>query len=429
MIELAEIFRRYGPRYRAQFGDRLLPSHRHAMWAIEHCRTEALGGHVYHCPDCDASVYLYHSCRNRHCPKCQHEHAQRWLAQQGDLRLPVPYFMLTFTLPSQLRPVARSQQSLIYHLLFRASAEAAQHLAHDPRFVGGQLGLVGVLHTWARDLSYHPHVHYLVPAGGVADDGQTWLPARPDFLVPVKALSQLFRAKFRDTLRKTECFSSSPPAVWEQDWVVHCQPVGNGLTAFKYLAPYIFRVAISNRRLVKVEDDHVTFRYRASDTGETKFCTLPAEKFIHRFLQHVLPRSFVKVRYYGLFSPAHRPQLTALRQQLGAAPAESPPPAAEPNTSEAPLTEPPRLITVAETRTFEVPSTGSLLPTPATGPNPLDAPPTEAPLPPAPAADPDTLSNFSSPSVTVTPHRVRCPACGHLMQRQATLPPHGRSPP
>jgi hypothetical protein len=262
----------------------------------------------------------------------------------------------------------------------------------------------------------------------LADDGQTWLSSQPDFLVPVKALSPLFRAKFRDALHKTEYFSSVSPAVWQQDWVVHCQPVGNGLTAFKYLAPYIFRVAISNRRLVKVEDDQVTFRYRASGTGETKFCTLPVDKFIHRFLQHVLPRSFVKVRYYGLFSPGHRPQLTALRHQLGAPSAEPSPPTAVPNTSEAPLTEPPQLTAVAETGAFEAPPTESLLSSPAADANTFDAPPAE-PLPPTPAADPDTPSNLASPSVTVTPHHVRCPACGQLMQRQATLPPQGRSPP
>ncbi len=428
MIELAEIFRRYGPAYRAKFGHAMPPSHLQVMRAIEQCRTPALGGHVYTCPDCSETQYLYHSCRNRHCPKCQHENAQRWLERQFDLQLPVPYFMLTFTLPGELRPFARSHQQDVYDALFRASAEAAQHLARDSRFVGGQIGLVGVLHTWARDLSYHPHVHYLVPAGGLADDGQTWLPASPDFLFPVQALSQLFRAKFRDALRTTECFASVPSAVWEPDWVVHCLPVGNGLTAFKYLAPYIFRVAISNRRIVKVEDDQVTFRYRTSGMGETKFCTLPAEKFIHRFLQHVLPRSFVKVRYYGLFSPGHRQQLATVRQLLGAPPAQPPPPVAHPNTSEAPLTEPPLLATVAETRTLEVPATGLLRLAPAADAHTLDGLPTGLLLP-ASAADPDTPSSLSLPSVMVTPHRVRCPACGQLMQRHSILPPHGRSPP
>ena len=189
MIELADIFRTYGPAYRAKFGDRMPLSHLRAMRAIERCRTPALGGHVYTCPDCGETQYVYHSCRNRHCPKCQYENAQRWLEQQYELQLPVPYFLLTFTLPSQLRPFARSHQKLVYDLLFRASAEAAQALARDPRFVGSTLGLVGALHTWARDLSYHPHVHYLVPAGGLAEDGQTWRPARKNFLLPVKALS------------------------------------------------------------------------------------------------------------------------------------------------------------------------------------------------------------------------------------------------
>ena len=428
MIELAEIFRRYGPAYRAKFGGRMPPSHTQVMRAIEQCRTPALGGHVYTCPDCNATQYLYHSCRNRHCPKCQHENAQRWLARQLDLQLPVPYFMLTFTLPGELRPFARSQQQLVYDALFRASAEAAQHLARDSRFVGGQIGLVGVLHTWARNLSYHPHVHYLVPAGGLADDGQTWQPARSDFLVPVKALSQLFRAKFRDALRKTDCFANVPPSVWEQDWVVHCLPLGNGLTAFKYLAPYIFRVAISNRRIVKVEEDQVTFRYRASDTGETKFCTLPAEKFIHRFLQHVLPRSFVKVRYYGLFSPGYRPYLTTLRQQLGASPAEPPPSAADPNPFAAPLVEPTRLTALDTVDAGEVPATGSRLPARATDADIFDAP-TAQPPPPVLTTEPDTPVCPASPSVPITSHRMRCPACGHLMQRQAILPPHGRSPP
>lgn len=316
MVELAEVFRRHGPEYRAKHVNRMLPSHRQAMRAIERCRTAALGGHVYHCQECEEIRYQYHSCRNRHCPKCQNDKAQQWLEKQQDLLLPAPYFLLTFTLPAGLRQVARSNQVLIYNLLFRTSAAASQLLARDPRFVGGQIGMIGVLHTWGRNLAYHPHVHYLVPAGGVAADGQTWLAARNKFLFPVKALSKIFRAKFRDALQKTTCYGQVPAAVWKQDWVVHCQPVGSGQTALKYLAPYIFRVAISNKRILKLEDGKVTFRYRASDTGKSKVCTLSAQEFIRRFLQHVLPRGFVKVRYYGFFSPGLRPTLASLRQQL-----------------------------------------------------------------------------------------------------------------
>lgn len=317
MVELATIFRRYGPAYREKYGQRMPPVHRKAMWAIEHCRTESLGGHVFHCDQCDETRYSYHSCRNRHCPKCQNEAGQQWLSRQHRLLLSVPYFMLTFTLPAGLRQVARSHPKRIYNLLFRASAAATQKLARDPRFVGGQIGMVGVLHTWARDLSYHPHVHYLVPAGGLSLDGQHWLPADENFLVPVKALSAIFRAKFRDALRQTDLFDLVPTEVWQHDWIVHCKPVGDGAAALKYLAPYIFRVAISNNRIVKLENDKVTFRYQDANTGETKYCMLPAEAFIQRFLQHVLPKGFMKVRYYGFLSAGHHKRLNQVRDLLG----------------------------------------------------------------------------------------------------------------
>ena len=176
-------------QYRAQFGDKILPSHRQAMRAIERCRTPALGGHIYTCDACGETQYLYHSCRNRHCPKCQNDKAYLWLEKQHDLLLPVPYFLLTFTLPGELRSLARSHQRQVYDLLFRASAGAVQSLAQDERFVGGQVGMVGVLHTWGRNLAYHPHVHYLVPGGGVTADG-TWEPSRKNFFLPVKALSR-----------------------------------------------------------------------------------------------------------------------------------------------------------------------------------------------------------------------------------------------
>ena len=366
MVELAEVFRRYGPAYRAKFGPQLLPSHKQAMRAIEHCRTPALGGHLYTCPDCGATRYQYHSCRNRHCPKCQNDKAQQWLDQQQALRLPVPYFMLTFTLPAALRALARSHQRLCYDLLFRCAAAAVQKLAHDPRFVGGQVGLLGVLHTWTRQLVYHPHVHFLAPAGGLADEDHAWRPARANFFLPVKALSRIFRAKFRDALRQTPLWAQVPPTVWEQEWVVHCQPVGNGRRAFKYLAPYIFRVALSNNRIVRLADDQVTFRYRASDTGQIKLCTLPAQEFIRRFLQHVLPKGFVKVRYYGFLAPGQRPQLAVLRRQL-------------------------------------------------------------APAPVAPG--PDAAAEPAAPELPATPPVVRCPACGQVMLRQPLMPTTGGLPP
>lgn len=317
MVEVAEIFRLHGPAYREKFGDRMLPSHRRAMQDIETCRTESLGGQVYFCNQCQQQRYSYHSCKNRHCPKCQNDQANDWLAEQQNLLLPFHHFLVTFTLPEELRALARSHQKTIYNLLFRASSAALQQLAQDPRFVGGRLGMVGVLHTWTRQLLYHPHVHYIVTGGGLTDDGR-WRAARKDFLVPVKALSPIFRAKFHQALKQTELLTQVPSRIWRKDWVVHSQAVGSGQQAFQYLAPYIFRVAISNNRLRKLHDGRVTFAYKESATDQLKHCTLTAAEFIRRFLQHVLPNRFIKVRYYGLLSPAHRQLLQQARQLLPA---------------------------------------------------------------------------------------------------------------
>jgi len=326
---VAEIFQQYGTEYRAKYGERMPPSHKVVMRAIEQCRTEALGGHVYSCEQCDESLYSYHSCRNRHCPKCQQQAGQQWLERQQQLLLPTAYFMVTFTLPEPLRAIARSQQKVVYDLLFRTAAAALQELAADKRFVGGQIGMVGVLHTWGRDLSYHPHVHFLVPGGGLSADGEEWLRSRQGFLVHVKPLSKLFRGKFRAALQKTELFEQVPHQVWREGWVVHSQAVDTGQAALKYLAPYIFRVAISNKRIVKVAEGQVTFRYTPSGSKKSKLCTLPAEEFIRRFLQHVLPKGFVKVRYYGLFAPGQRHRLKQARTLLGAYAASEPAAATE----------------------------------------------------------------------------------------------------
>jgi hypothetical protein len=335
VTDLAQILGNYEPRYRARFGNIKLPSQRRAVQAILSCRTEALGGHIYLCFGCGETQYSYHSCQNRHCPKCQNGDAQEWLTRQQSLLLPVPYFMLTFTLPSELRAIALANQRFIYNLLFTASASATQKLARDVRFVGGELGMIGVLHTWGRNLAYHPHVHFLVPAGGLSPDGESWLSAGHNFLLPIKALSRIFRAKFREALRQTGIGDDLSEEVWHRDWVVHCQPVGNGQAALRYLAPYIFRVAISNRRILKVANDRVMFQYTATETGKPRRCTLAAEDFIHRFLQHVLPRSFVKVRYYGFFSPGKRQQLQRVWQLLSAMDPQRPLPLPADSTSPA----------------------------------------------------------------------------------------------
>jgi Putative transposase/Transposase zinc-binding domain len=324
MIELAEIFRRHGPEYRAKFGDRMPPSHVEAMQAIEQCRTETLGGHVYQCPECGDLEYSYHSCKNRHCPKCQNAEATRWLAQQRALLLPVPYFLVTFTLPEALRPVARSHQKCVYNLLFQTSAAALQALALDPKYVGGQIGMVGVLHTWTREMAYHPHIHYLVPGGALAPDGVQWLsPRSPDWLVPVHALSALFRGKFKAALTTAGLLAHVSPRVWTKGWVTHCLPAGTGTEVLAYFAPYIRRIAITNSRLEKLEDGHVTFRGRERTSHAWTHRMLPAEEFIRRFLQHVLPKGFMKVRYYGVLSPSRRPALAQLRMLLAACPSHA----------------------------------------------------------------------------------------------------------
>jgi ribosomal protein L37AE/L43A len=317
MVEVAEIFRAHGPEYLAKYGGRMPRAHLRAMRDIEQCRTPVLGGQVYVCTKCDERRYSYHSCKNRHCPKCGNDQAEKWLEEQNELLLPVVHFLVTFTLPEELRRVARSNQKMMYSILFRASSEALQKLAWDERFVGGRVGMVGVLHTWTRALIYHPHVHYIVTGGGLSEKGE-WKRSREDFLVAVRALSVVFRAKFRDLLKKTELFDQADTRVWKKEWVVHSEPVGSGEAAFKYLAPYVFRVAISNNRIVKLEDGRVTFKYKDSATEQVKYATVSAEEFMRRFLQHVLPERFVKVRYYGLLSPGNRQLLKQARKALGA---------------------------------------------------------------------------------------------------------------
>ena len=317
MVELAEIFRRHGPAYRARFGDRMPPSHLAAMQAIEQCRTEALGGHGYQCAECAELEYSSHACKNRHCPTGQNGDATRWLDTQRQLLLPVPYFLVTFTLPEPLRPVARSHQQGLYHLLFHTSAAALQALALDAKYVGGQIGMVGVLHTWTRDMAYHPHVHDLVPGGALAPDGTTWLtPRSTDWLVPVHALSMLFRGKFKAALTTAGLLAHAPPQVWRKGWITHCQPAGTGTEVITSLAPSIRRIAITNNRIEKLADGHVTFRFKASGSEKGQHRTLPATEFIRRFLPPVLPKGLITVRYYGFLSPSRRTTLAPIRTLL-----------------------------------------------------------------------------------------------------------------
>ena len=332
MVELADIFRSAGKAYQLAFGDRMLPSHTRAMADILACRTPALGGSLYTCDDdCGHLDFAYHSCRNRHCPKCHYGPSQLWLEGLRQRLLPCPYYLGTFTLPAELRPLARSHQRTVYDILLREAAAALQHLADDPQWVGATLGILAVLHTWARDLSYHPHVHLLITAGGLTAEGEAWRkPAHSRFLVPGYALSTIFRAKVRDAFAREGLFAQVDPAVFRKRWNVHLQHAGDGEHAAEYLSRYVHRVALTNNRIEAFEHGRVTFRYTCSRTHQIRHLTLPVNDFIARFLQHVLPKGFQKIRGYGLFRPAAtRPReraqhLLALDPALPS-PSETPP--------------------------------------------------------------------------------------------------------
>jgi hypothetical protein len=314
MPTVADVLRRYGGEYLERFGATMPGEHKKVLDAITACRTGELGTVLYACRSCGKIHAIGRSCGNRHCPTCQHEKTEAWLEKQIDRLLPCPYFLVTFTLPAELRALARSHQRIMYAALFEASSEALRALAADPKFVGtDRLGFFGVLHTWGRTLEYHPHVHYVVPGGGIDQLGDRWLPSRADFLVPVKALSILFRAKFRDILAREGLLDLVDPAAWRRDWVVHSQAAGDGRASLCYLAPYVFRVAIGDRRIVSCEDGKVVFTYRRVGSKRPRKMVLDAMEFLRRFLQHVLPAGFQKVRHYGFLSPNSGTSIEAVR--------------------------------------------------------------------------------------------------------------------
>ena len=317
MLALADIMRAAGPHYQEVHADRVLPSHHRAMRDIVACRTAARGGSLDQCDACAALDCSSHSCRNRHCPTCQEERAQDWLARTRARLLPCNHYLLTFTLPQALRAVARSHQQVVYAALLREAAAALQTLADDRTWVGGTLGILAVLHTWSRTLEDHPHAHLLVTAGGFSSDGTAWItPAYPRFLVPGYMLSEIFRAKIHDLLAKAGLDRDLDPTVWTRRWTVHIQQSGPGDHATRYLARDVYRVALSNHALERFEHGRVTFRSRHARPHETRRLTLPAEVLLGRFLQHVLPRGFTKIRSYGLLSPSRRRDLDAARRLL-----------------------------------------------------------------------------------------------------------------
>jgi hypothetical protein len=300
MTTLREIFTTFAPEYLARYPN-LPTSHRKVISAIRQCRSGHYGHSLYQCQSCGEHHRVYHACGNRHCPQCQQHKTQQWLHRHLEKQLPGPHFLITFTVPETLRPFIRSHQRLAYQALFTASAEALKRLAKDERFIGTDLpGFTGVLHTWGRQLQYHPHIHYIVPGGGLSEDRTTWRPSRPHFFVPVKALSPIYRAMWKEEMRKAGLLEQIDPQVWPIPWNVHSQAMPHAHSAFQYLAPYVFKVAISNSRIVSLTDRTVTFTYHHVGSARRRTTSLDALEFIRRFLQHVLPDGFMKVRHFGL---------------------------------------------------------------------------------------------------------------------------------
>ena len=347
-LEVADIFRAAGPGYRAAHAGHLNLVQLKVMTAIENCRTAALGGHVEACEDCGHWRIAYNSCRNRHCPKCQGAAARTWLeAREADL-LPVGYFHVVFTLPAEVADIAFQNKAVVYDLLFRAASETMMTIAADPRHLGARIGITAVLHTWGSAMTHHPHVHMIVPGGGLAPDGTRWISSRPAFLLPVRVLGKLFRRLFLTRLiqlhqaGRLAFFGSSVhlierraflqhlAPVRKKRWVVYAKPPFAGPGAvLAYLSRYTHRVAISNSRLLRFDDAGVAFRfkdYRRDGADRQRVMTLSAEEFIRRFLIHVLPRGFHRIRHYGLLaSSARKASLAIIRRLLGAAtPPETP---------------------------------------------------------------------------------------------------------
>jgi hypothetical protein len=339
--EVADVFRRFGPAFREQQGASLSGARRRAMIAIESCRTAALGGHVERCGDCGHQRIAYDSCRNRNCPKCQGLARAQWIADRQAELLDVPYFHVVFTVPAVIEVIAFQNQTVVYDILFRAASETLRTIAADPKHLGAEIGFLGVLHTWGQNLLHHPHIHFLVPGGGIAPDGESWIACRPGFFLPVRVLSRMFRGLFLRYLEKAfaagelNFFSAHrhlhEPAAFRRylapahntDWVVYAKrPFAGPAQVLDYVGRYTHRVAISNNRLVSMDDGKIRFRWKDYRNGNCqKTMTLEAGEFIRRFLIHVLPNGFHRIRYFGFLGNCHRNQkLERCRELLGMAP-------------------------------------------------------------------------------------------------------------
>jgi Putative transposase/Transposase zinc-binding domain len=345
-LEVADVFRRYGSAYRQQHTGSLSRGQRRVMSAIELCRTAALGGHLEECDSCGHQRPAYDSCRNRHCPKCQSLARAQWLEDRQAELLPTEYFHVVFTLPEEIAAIAFQNKEEVYGILFRATAETLRTIAADPQHLGAEIGFLAVLHSWGQNLLFHPHLHCVVPGGGIAPDGQHWIACRPGFFLPVRVLSRLFRRLFLEQLQtafeagKLQFFSSlerlRDPRVFAQylaplrqsEWVVYAKPPFAGPEqVLNYLGRYTHRVAISNNRLLDIDNGRVTFRWKDyRHHHRQKTMTLEADEFIRRFLLHVLPDGFQRIRHYGFLGNRYRQaKLSLCRQLLGVAMAVVPP--------------------------------------------------------------------------------------------------------
>ena len=335
-LEVAEVFRQHGETFLERYGGTLSSEQRRALKEIAVCRTAAMGGHVEACDQCGHQRIAYNSCRNRHCPKCQATSAAQWMEEREADLLPVEYFHVVFTLPSALGPIALQNQREVYGLLFRAAAETLRQIATDPKHLGAEIGFLAILHTWGQNLQHHPHVHCVVPGGGLALDGSRWIACRSGFFLPVRVLSRVFRGKFLALLRSAfdrgrlsfhgklapladpHDFQLQLAASARTEWVVYAKPPWGGPEqVLKYLSRYTHRVAISNQRLVDLEIDDVRFHWKDyAHRGATKTMKLKATEFIRRFLLHVLPLCFVRIRHYGFLANRVRQEKLALCRLL-----------------------------------------------------------------------------------------------------------------
>ena len=342
ILEVADIFRAHGPAWRNANVGHVSLGQMKVMSAIESCRTAALGGHVARCEKCSHTLIAYNSCRNRHCPKCQGAAAREWLAEREAELLPVPYFHVVFTLPAAIADIAYQNKAVIYNLLFKASAETLITIAADPKHLGARIGFMSVLHTWGSTLTHHPHVHMVVPGGGLSPDGSKWIASRPRYFLPVEVLSALFRRLFLEMLVAAHdaghlqffgdhvrladkaAFKAYLTPLRQIDWVVYAkEPFAGPEKVLRYLSRYTHRIAISNRRLLSADENGVTFKYkdyRIEGPGRYKTMTLATDEFIRRFLIHVLPKGFHRIRHYGLLANGNRADNIAHARELLAVP-------------------------------------------------------------------------------------------------------------